>query len=137
MYNSKNNDLKFLTKRNFNLVTPCCNKRNRDGKFVNYKGLPEIYGYCHSCGKANLPSSSHSIVHLNRIKISDDYVPQKFIPESLIWKHFRLEPENNLLQYLRKTYGNSRVDDAKETYALGSGSDGGIFFWSINSNCLL
>ncbi len=43
-------------------------------------------------------------------------------------------PENNLLKYLRKTYGNSKVDDAIETYALGSSSDGGIFFWSINSD---
>lgn len=47
----------FSTKRNRKLITPCCNKSNRNGKFVNYKELPEIYGYCHSCGKVNLPPS--------------------------------------------------------------------------------
>ena len=47
----------FNNKRNLKLITPCCNKSNKDGKFVNYKKLPEVYGYCHSCGKASLPPS--------------------------------------------------------------------------------
>ena len=47
---------------------------------------------------------------------------------------FKVNPENNLLQYLRKTYGDTKTEDAKETYALGTNNDGGIIFWSINSN---
>lgn len=47
--------LVFDNKRNLNLITPCCDKTNRDGKFVNYKNLPQNFGYCHSCGKASLP----------------------------------------------------------------------------------
>lgn len=47
----------FSNKRDLNLITPCCKKSNKNGKFVNYKNLPEIYGYCHSCGKAKLPPS--------------------------------------------------------------------------------
>lgn len=50
-------NFEFSKKRNLNLITPCCNKSNKNGKFVNYKDLPEIYGYCHSCGKSNLPPS--------------------------------------------------------------------------------
>ena len=58
MFNKTNLNLKFSPKRNFNLLTPFCNRSNKDGKFVNYIELPEIYGYCHSCGKAKLPSDS-------------------------------------------------------------------------------
>lgn len=135
MLDKREMNLKFNPKRNLNLVTPCCNRSNKDGKFVNYKELPEIYGYCHSCDKANTPSNSiFSITGVTTNLLSDKFIPQKFIPESTIWKHFHHLPENNLLKYLRKTYGNSKVDDAKETYALGSSSDGGILFWSINSD---
>ena len=135
MLNKTNLNLKFSPKRNFNLITPCCNRSNKDGKFVNYKELPEIYGYCHSCGRANIPSNSNFSITYENIKATlDDYIPIKFIPESTIWKHFHFMPENNLLQYLRKTYGNIKVDDAKETYALGSTIEGGMVFWSINSD---
>jgi hypothetical protein len=150
---------KFDTKRNFKIITPCCNRSNSDGKFVNYKELPEIYGYCHSCGKSSLPPSIYEdqdgnqyfwndnqnkfesvLVYAGPITKSTkntskhEVVEQKFIEESLIWEHFHLIPENNLLFYLRKTYGNSRVDDAKETFVLGSTKDGGSCFWSINTN---
>lgn len=150
---------KFETKRNFKISTPCCNRSNSDGKFVNYKDLPEIYGYCHSCGKSSLPPSLYEdqdgnqyfwndlqnkfesvLVYAGAIMKSTNntnnptIVEQKFIEESLIWEHFHFVPENNLLLYLRKTYGNSRVDDAKETFVLGSTKDGGSCFWSINTN---
>ena len=45
----------FNNKRNFSLITPCCGKKNKDGKFVNYKNYPSHFGYCHSCGKSNMP----------------------------------------------------------------------------------
>ena len=48
-------DLSFDTKRHRNIITPCCKRNNKDGKFATYKHLPLIYGYCHSCGKATLP----------------------------------------------------------------------------------
>lgn len=135
MFNKTKVNLKFSPKRNFNLVTPCCNRSNKDGKFVNYKELPEIYGYCHSCGRANIPSNIDFSITYNNINVtSENYIPLKFIPESTIWKYFHFMPENNLLKYLRRTFGDNKVDDAKETYALGSSIDGGIFFWSINSD---
>lgn len=61
-------------------------------------------------------------------------VLQKYISEEIIWKHFNLKPENNLLQYLRDTYGNEKVDEVKETYVIGTKYDGGIFFWNINKD---
>ncbi|MBD0836531.1 DUF6371 domain-containing protein [Aestuariibaculum suncheonense] len=49
--------LEFERKRNIKLITPCCGKLNKDGKFVNFKGFPEAFGYCHSCGVSTVPPS--------------------------------------------------------------------------------
>ena len=45
-----------------------------------------------------------------------------------------MTPENNLLKYLRKTYGDEKVEDVKETYVIGTNKDGGTIFWNINSH---
>ncbi|MGJ8665074.1 MAG: DUF6371 domain-containing protein [Patiriisocius sp.] len=50
MYTKVEQHLKFNKKRDFSLITPCCGKSNRDGKFVNYVDCDSKYGYCHSCG---------------------------------------------------------------------------------------
>ena len=147
-------ELVFNSKRDYKLITPCCGRNNTDGKFINYKNLSPEYGYCHSCGKASLPPTIYvnengeqyiwnelenkfqtdlilpkkSIINTPKLTV------QKFINESIIWQYFKINPENNLLQYLRKTYGDIKTEDAKETYALGTSNDGGIIFWSINSN---
>lgn len=55
MYQKIIQELIFNNKRDVNLTTPCCNKDNKDGKFVNYKGYSYIYGYCHSCGNTTKP----------------------------------------------------------------------------------
>src|SRR5690606_5309149 len=66
-------------------------------------------------------------------KLQDLNTPnQKFLDEEIIWKHYHTAPENNLLQYLRKTYGDSGTNDAKESYVIGSTLDGGTVFWQIN-----
>ncbi|RTY90596.1 DUF6371 domain-containing protein [Flavobacterium sp. GT3R68] len=147
-------ELVFNSKRDYKLITPCCGRNNTDGKFINYKNLSPEYGYCHSCGKASLPPAIYvdetgeqyiwnelenkfqtdlilpkkSIINVPKLTV------QKFVNESIIWQYFKVNPENNLLQYLRKTYGDIKTEDAKETYALGTSNDGGIIFWSINSN---
>jgi hypothetical protein len=53
------NNLTFDTKRDRNIITPCCNRQNKDGKFATYKELPPIYGYCHSCGEVTLPPTRY------------------------------------------------------------------------------
>lgn len=147
-------ELTFNSKRDYKLITPCCGRKNADGKFINYKNLTQEYGYCHSCGKASLPPTTYIDENGNEYiwnelenKFQTDLIlpkksiinaqkitAQKFITESIIWKYFKVNPENNLLQYLRRTYGNLKTEDAKETYALGTSNEGGIIFWSINSN---
>jgi len=155
---TKNNlYLQFKKKRNFQLVTPCCNKPNKDGKFINYIGYPEIYGFCHSCGKTSFPPTLYSDEKGNQYMwdetkqkfvkkyiaftkpLTNDFeeklinqIQQKFIPEEEIWKNFEVTTENNLLQYLRKNYPKHLVDDAKEVYALSTYVDGGTMFWNIN-----
>lgn len=150
----------FKKKRNYKLITPCCNSSNKDGKFVNYEELPENYGYCHSCGKATLPKPVYVDDDQKEFiwdEINNMYIPfnrsityenkhtftkkqqkqqkqQRFIDEDIIWKYFHITPENNLLKYLRSTYDNSKVDLAKEWYALGTTKDGGTIFWQINQD---
>ena len=147
-------ELIFNSKRDYKLITPCCGRKNADGKFINYKNLNQEYGYCHSCGKASLPPTIYAdekgneyiwneleskfqtdlILPKNNVINVPKATVQKFINESMIWKYFKVNPENNLLEYLRNTYGVLKTEDAKETYALGTSNDGGIIFWSINSN---
>jgi hypothetical protein len=147
-------ELTFNLKRDYKLITPCCGKKNADGKFINYKNLSEEYGYCHSCGKASLPPTIYVDENGNEYiwnefenKFQTDLIyPQKniinipkittqeFIKESIIWEYFKINPENNLLNYLRKTYGNKKVNEVKELYAIGTSNDGGTIFWNINSD---
>ncbi|QSS97815.1 DUF6371 domain-containing protein [Psychroflexus sp. ALD_RP9] len=57
MLSKINYELKFSNKRNSKIITPCCQKSNKDLKFVNFVGLPNNYGYCHACGESTLPQS--------------------------------------------------------------------------------
>ncbi len=160
MLQRKEIELIFEVRRNFKITTPCCNRNNKDGKFVNYKNLNEKFGYCHSCGIATLPPSIFIDDNKNEYYWNDlesrfesvlliptdkpqselkvtppsKQTPQKYIDESVIWDYFKKEPESNLLKYLRQTYGDEKTEDAKETYALGTSKDGGIIFWSINTD---
>jgi len=161
-------DYKFNQKRNYKLTTPCCNTNNKDGKFINYIDLPDIYGYCYSCGKTNLPPSiftdnnnneyiwnpvlnkyektatnsvatkqqqqSNNVANNNTIQTK---TPIKYIPKPKIWETYNSSNENNLLLYLRETYGDKAVDIVKESYFIGTNYDGGTIFWNINKNLLV
>lgn len=151
--------LKFSKKRNFKLITPCCHKANTDGKFVNYEGFEDNFGYCHSCGETTTPPALYKdekgeeyqwnettnfwdkgVVNPSTLPSSENarqgmnYPEQKYIPESVIWRYYQIEPENNLLKYLRKNFPKELVDSVKETYAIGTTKDGGTIFWLINQN---
>jgi len=154
------NNLEFKKKRNYHLITPCCNKSNKDGKFVNFKFFDDNYGYCHSCGKSTLPPTIYKDENGNEYTWNDNlhkYEPivsqlyhnsiihcstkqeiepksQKFIPKNIVLSYSQVKPEDNLLQYLRNTYGNTKVDFAKKRYYLGSTKDGGTVFWHINAD---
>jgi len=151
--------LKFSKKRNFKLITPCCRKANTDGKFVNYEGFEDSFGYCHSCGETTTPpalykdekgeeyqwnettnswdngvASTSSLPSSENASQRKNQPEQKYVPETDIWKYYYIEPENNLLQYLRKNFQKELVDSVKETYAIGTTKDGGTIFWLINQN---
>jgi len=155
MFTKVENILKFNTKRNYKIVTPCCNKRNSDGKYVNYIDHEEHYGFCHSCGVATLPPSIYlntngeefvwnktenkftkntisTIATPVATSCNKIAIPQQYIPEEEIWSNYYTELENNLLQFLRKNYDHKLVEDAKEVYAIGTSEDGGTMFWNIN-----
>ena len=140
-------NLKYKKKRNHGLITPCCSKSNKDGKFVNYEGFPEQFGYCHSCGKTSFPDlgqitdydqiqniyNSNTFTNYTANKPARTYMPeQRFIQETIIWNYFQITPENNLIKYLRKTYNINRVNQTLERYSIGSCKDGGTVFWMIN-----
>ncbi|TPV33224.1 hypothetical protein FJ651_09005 [Paucihalobacter ruber] len=148
----------FAKKRDYNLITPCCGKVNKNGAFQHSENFGKKFGYCFSCGKTTAPlpiwvdGNNNEFIWNNelrkfekRFKSLDiettSLVPkqqelpvQKFINENEIWKHFYVEPENNLLRYLRKNYGDDKIDEVKEMYAIGTYTDGGTMFWSININ---
>lgn len=155
MFTKIQNNLKFNPKRNYKIATPCCHKTNTDGKFVNYLDYEDYYGFCHSCGIATMPPTIYlnengeeftwSVTENKFIKSTLSLVavpvavscnkiaiPQKFIPEEEIWSNYYTEPENNLLQFLRKNYNDKLVEDAKEVYAISTSNDGGTMFWNIN-----
>lgn len=149
-------NLKFNPKRDYKLITPCCNRNNKDGKFSNYINIAKNYGYCHSCGVATLPPTiytnekgeefiwdinkeryvTNSIVNIiaNNIAIDCNEIKtkQKYISEETLWQKLHITPENNLLQYLRNHYCNDKVQDAKELYVIGTTNEGGTIFWNIN-----
>lgn len=126
----------FSPKRNLKLITPCCNKLNKDGKFANFKGFDDVYGYCHSCGKTTLPNAKNTITnnafYNAKLCKKNAIIKQQYIKESVIWGFYELKPENNLLQYLRNTYCNKRVETAKQLYCLGTSKDGGCIYWNIS-----
>jgi hypothetical protein len=160
MYYKIEQHLVFNKKRNRNLVTPCCHKSNKNLKFVTYRNYPEIYGYCHSCGKATLPPIIYkddlgnefywnvlqrkfeSILHLynkpvlQNIKSIAVNKPKiiKYINFQEVTKSIQLLPENNLLRHLRSKYCNTTIDFIKKKYYIGSSKDGGTIFWNINKD---
>ncbi len=140
----KQNNLLFQKKRNYRLITPCCGKSNKDGKFVNYEGFAEQFGYCHSCGKTTLPDHgqltdynqigkiSNSKGKSYQLETSSKAIRQRFIQEKIIWNYYQLKPENHLISYLKNTYNSNSVHETLEKYAIGSCKDGGTVFWMIN-----
>jgi hypothetical protein len=163
MYQKIEQHLVFNTKRNKNLLTPCCNKSNKNLKFINYKNYPDVYGYCHSCGKATLPPSIYKDDFGNEfywntinnqfenvLQLYDKAVLQNiktiekchtkchenklYIDFQIVNKGLACLPENNLLLHLRSKYCNTKVETIKKMYYIGSTNDGGTIFWSINKD---
>ena len=157
-------DLKFNQKRNYKLITPCCNKSNRDGKYVNFMGMADKYGFCHSCGKLSLPPSEYQDENGVRYKwnenikgfekindigmnnqtitkqkpvVTTEKIELKYIDPSLVKESTQHQPENNLLAYIRKTYGDKKTDRIINLYYLGTDPAGYTLFWNIDKNLMV
>jgi hypothetical protein len=158
--NRINLDLRFNQKRNYKLVTPCCNKSNRDGKFINFIGMSNRYGYCHSCGKLNLPKQEYQDKKGERYQWNEDLrnfekvsdsgivtqirssdhskkIELKYIDPALVKKSIQHQPENNLLAYIRKTYGDKKAIKVINLYSLGTDQEGYTLFWNIDKNLMV
>lgn len=160
-YNRVNVSYKFKRKRNPKLITPCCNDVNTNGKFVNYVGLPDHYGYCHSCGKVITPPSVYKDDYGNEFNWNDTF--KKFMPvdkteyynsviqgdsNRVTYSKAQLQYididtvvstvngniENNLLKYLQSRYTTQQVNYVKKLYYIGTSKEGWTVFWSINKD---
>ena len=161
-------NLKFLIKRNYKMITPCCQKSNKDGKFANYIGLHNSFGYCHSCGIAKLPPSQYEDENGEKFewcKVESKFIPslfnlsdtavrqladnsiiyskttkdniaidKKYIDNQVVNYSLKVKQQNNLLQYIGKTYGQENKEFVRHLYKLGTSKDGGIIFWCINKD---
>ncbi len=159
-------NLKFRNKRNFKIITPCCSKSNKDGKFANYVDLGDSFGFCHSCGKSTLPPTQYIDEEGNYYKwdeVESKFVPStldlsysklgqlsdkhelkgmttvekvvfnpKYVENRLVERYMEVQPENNLLAYIGKTYGEKNKEFVKSLYYIGTSKKGGTIFWSIN-----
>jgi hypothetical protein len=157
MLNKVESILKFEKRRDLTMTTPCCNRSNRDGKFVSYVGYPNHYGYCHSCGKSILPPSIYEDEKGNKFYWNDDLktfvdifqinltsqtnktednkwnrIVKMYIDFSEVEKSMSIEKENNLINYLINTYGNEATTIAVNKYYVGTDNKGGTIFWYIN-----
>ncbi len=156
-------ELKFNQKRNYKLITPCCNKSNRNGKFINFIGMGDPYGYCHSCGKLSLPKQEYqdkkgekylwneNLGSFEKVcdtgivdQIKTEYRPiddskkieLKYIDPAFVKESIQHQPENNLLAYIRKTYGNKKTKRVINLYYLGTDPNGYTLFWNIDKNLM-
>jgi len=149
-------EYKFSRKRNYKMVTPCCGRTNKDGKFVNFEGLPDEYGFCHSCGKTTKPPKLYTNENgeevywndvLNKYEktsgmvtkhISKPYpkveTPIKYIPDKIVMESSNVEPENALLYFIRNKYGHEATEDMIDYYLIGTDEKGFAIFWLIDAN---
>jgi hypothetical protein len=125
--------LQFAKKRDTQLITPCCKKSNKDGKFVSYKGFEgKPYGYCHSCGSTTFPNNEFKDSNFQNSIEEKVTTKQKYINESEIWKYYSNSNQNNLISYLFEKYNGIDVKRALEYYTIGTDKNGGSIFWYIS-----
>ena len=139
-----NQELEFDKKRYKDIITPCCNKNNKDSKFVSFKNHPKQYGYCHSCGVTTLPEVNYETYYntqKNGNTMGDNTsqncntnkaVAKKYIDFKAVKISIERNTNNKLLTYLYAKYPSKKVDDAINLYYIGTSKKGACIFWYIN-----
>jgi len=157
-------DLKLNQKRNYKLTTPCCNRSNGDGKYINFIGMDNQYGYCHSCGKLSLPKTLYQdekgekyiwnenikefekvegIGMVNPIRADQKPVDQtkkielRYINPKYVKESILSKPENNLSKYIREIYGDVKTEKVINLYYLGTDPSGCTLFWYVDKNMMV
>ena len=137
--------LEFDKKRHKNIITPCCNKKNYDGKFVSFKNHPINTGYCHSCGITTLPKSN-TIKNFNKQRncnTTEIYCntkkPErlKYVDFEAVSKSLKCNTSNNFISYLYSKYPADRVKKAINMYHIGTSEKKATVFWYVNKKQLI
>lgn len=128
MENSENN---LDSKGRFNVKSCPCEKSNKDGKFVPFKGHTK-FGYCHSCSKTFYPEQLNS--HEKKTYIPKIEAPIKYIPSVYLTNSLRNSAQNNFIIFLRNKFGEQQTEKLIELYQIGSSENsfGATIFWYIN-----
>jgi hypothetical protein len=109
--------------------------RYRDDKGIEYqwndvrKCIEPIFG---QLSDTDVLQMSDKTVGRSRTLNESVKKQSKFIEKSLVLRYNSHTPEDNLLSYIRRTYGDSKTELVKKMYYLGTSKDGGTIFWEIN-----
>jgi len=149
MNDSINKELEFDNKRYKDIITPCCNKNNKDGKFVSFKNHPKQYGYCHSCGVTTWPEINQETYYntqkngntirenTSQNRNTNKPIANKYIDIKEVKLSMERNTDNKLLTYLYAKYPFKKVNDAINLYYVGSSRKGACVFWYINAYLLV
>lgn len=108
-----------------------CNKSNRDGKFVPYKGFVDK-GFCHSCGNTFFPDKEQTV---NILYVNDENPKSiSFHDKSLVEKSMKNYHNNNFALFLLDLFDPPAVFEVLKKYQVGTCNfyRGGTIFWQID-----
>jgi hypothetical protein len=108
-----------------------CGKKNKDGKFVPFKGFDDK-GYCHSCGKTFFPDSK-ATGYTNKKPIKQHQT--SLIPASLVDESMKNYDRNYFVLWLINLLGKENSNMLVSEYKIGTSDKwyGACIFWQIDT----
>jgi hypothetical protein len=119
-----------------------CDKNNKDGKFVPFRGFTDK-GYCHSCGKTFLPEIKKQEPYIDtsflfpRTKAQETKKPKPidFLPFESLKQSLCRYDENNFYLFLISLFGELVADDLVSSFYVGTAKlKGATLFPQIDIN---
>lgn len=126
--------LDFDSKGRFQVKHCPCGKSNRDGKFVPFSGFKDK-GFCHSCGVVYKEKDEEKVKDSQKSFTPPPPKQNSFIDPSYLKDSLQRYDQNNLVQFLEKTFGKSKAMKAVEAYKVGTSKrwHGANIFWQIDT----
>lgn len=123
----------FDSKGRFQVKFCPCGRSNKDGKFVPYKGF-EDKGFCHSCGQVFKEKDEEKVKDSQKSFTPPPPKPKSFIDPIYLKESLKRYDENNLVQFLERTFGKAKAFEAVEAYKIGTSKrwTGANVFWQID-----